>query len=139
MKPFPVQLGPVWPGVTAITVAVYPEDGMAQLNVRARAAAGKVPGISLRAQDAKFWAHATMAYGRAAFPDQKLNRALRALRPPRVEITIDRVHLVNQYQHPDRGYYTCDVVEEFALASQARRCRPASATRSSSSSRAACT
>jgi hypothetical protein len=29
-----------------------------------------------------------------------------------VDITIDRVHLVNQYQHPDLGYYTWDVVEE---------------------------
>lgn len=46
---------------------------------------------------------------RADFADRDLNRALR---PPRVDITIDRVHLVNQYQHPDRGYYTWDVVEE---------------------------
>ncbi|MFB7919089.1 hypothetical protein [Streptomyces sp. NPDC056061] len=49
---------------------------------------------------------------RADFPDRDLNRALRALRPPRVDITIDRVHLVNQYQCPDLGYYTWDVVEE---------------------------
>ncbi|MEV8020393.1 hypothetical protein AB0O76_29455 [Streptomyces sp. NPDC086554] len=38
-----------------------------------------------------------------------------ALRPPRVDITIDRVHLVSQYQHPDKGYYTWDTIEEFAL------------------------
>ena len=49
---------------------------------------------------------------RADFPDWGLNRALRSLRPPRVDITIDRVHLVNQYQRPDLGYYTWDVVEE---------------------------
>jgi hypothetical protein len=29
-----------------------------------------------------------------------------------VDITVDRVHLVNQYQHPDCGYYTWDVAEE---------------------------
>ncbi|MFI9041750.1 hypothetical protein [Streptomyces sp. NPDC053726] len=54
MQPFRVQLGPVWPGVTAVTVAVYPEDGMAALNDRVRAAAERVPGISLRAREARF-------------------------------------------------------------------------------------
>ncbi|MBV9023102.1 MAG: 2'-5' RNA ligase family protein [Streptomycetaceae bacterium] len=112
MQPFQVQLGPVWPGVTAVTVAVYPEDGMAELNDRVRTAAEKVPGISLRAKEARFWAHASLAYAREDFPDRDFNRALRALRPPRVDIAIDRVHLVNQYQHPDRGYYTWDVVKE---------------------------
>ncbi|MEU8482316.1 2'-5' RNA ligase family protein [Streptomyces sp. NPDC048641] len=112
MEPFRVQLGPVWPGVTAVTVAVYPEDGMAELNGRVRTAMEKVPGISLRAKEAKFWAHASLTYARADFPDRDLNRALRALRPPRVDTTIDRVHLVNQYQHPALGYYTWDVVEE---------------------------
>ncbi|MFE3629388.1 2'-5' RNA ligase family protein [Streptomyces goshikiensis] len=112
MQPFQVQLGPVWPGVTAVTVAVYPEDGMAALNDRVRTAAEKVPGVSLRGKEAKFWAHATLSYARHDFSDQKLNRSLRALRPPRVDITIDRVHLVNQYQRPDLGYYTWDVIEE---------------------------
>lgn len=115
MEPFRVQLGPVWPGVTAVTVAVYPEDGMAELNGRVRAAAEKVPRITLRPPELRFWAHASLAYARQDFPDRDLNRALRALRPPRVDITIDRVHLVNQYQHPDRGYYTWDVVEEVRL------------------------
>ncbi|QHC18889.1 hypothetical protein GR131_27550 [Streptomyces sp. GF20] len=112
MEPFRVQLGPVWPGVTAVTVAVYPEDGMAELNSRVRTAMEKVPGITLRAPELRFWAHASLAYARQDFADRKLNRALRALRPPRVDITIDRVHLVNQYQRPDLGYYRWDVVEE---------------------------
>lgn len=112
MEPFRVQVGPVWPGITAVTVAVYPEDGMAELNGRVRAAMEKVPGITLRAPELRFWAHASLSYARQDFPDRKLNRALRALRPPRVDITIDRVHLVNQYQSPDLGYYTWDVVEE---------------------------
>ncbi|MFI6005042.1 hypothetical protein ACIA98_32325 [Streptomyces sp. NPDC051366] len=43
------------------------------------------------------------------------NRALRALRPSRVDITIDRVHLVNQYQGVDLGYYTWDLIEEVRL------------------------
>ncbi|WP_405814201.1 hypothetical protein OG241_06415 [Streptomyces sp. NBC_01390] len=115
MQPFQVQLGPVWPGITAVTVAVYPEHGMAALNDRVRTAAEKVPGISLRGKEARFWAHASLTYARADFSSRDLNRALRALRPPRVNITIDRVHLVNQYQHPDRGYYTWDVVEEVQL------------------------
>jgi hypothetical protein len=41
MAPFQVQLGPVWLGVTAVTVAVYPEDGMAELNGRVRTAMEK--------------------------------------------------------------------------------------------------
>ncbi|MFF9074660.1 2'-5' RNA ligase family protein [Streptomyces sp. NPDC014872] len=112
MRPFQIQLGPVWPGITAVTVAVYPEDGMAELNGRVRTAMEKVPRVTLRAPELRFWAHASLAYARQDFTDRKLNRALRALRPPRVDITIDRVHLVNQYQRPDLGYYTWDVVEE---------------------------
>ncbi|MFD3563455.1 2'-5' RNA ligase family protein [Streptomyces sp. NPDC058686] len=115
MEPFRVQLGPVWPGITAVTVAVYPEDGMAELNGRVRTAMEKVPGITLRPPELRFWAHATLAYTRQDFPDRGLNRALRALRPPRVDITIARVHLVNQYQRPDLGYYTWDVIEEVQL------------------------
>jgi 2'-5' RNA ligase len=88
---------------------------MAELNGPVRTAAEKVPGITLRERELMFWAHATLAYARQDFPDRDLNRALRALRPPRVDITIDRVHLVKQYQHPDRGYYTWDVVEEIRL------------------------
>ncbi|MFH8347305.1 hypothetical protein [Streptomyces sp. NPDC018045] len=98
-----------------MTVVVCPEDGMAALNDHVRTAMEEVPGISLRAREAEFWAHTSVAYARADFPDRDLNRALRALRPPRVDVTIDRVHLVNQYQHPDRGYYTWDVVEEVPL------------------------
>ncbi|MFE7130805.1 2'-5' RNA ligase family protein [Streptomyces sp. NPDC057638] len=120
MNPFRVQLGPVWPGVTAVTVAVYPEDDMAELNYRARTAMEKVPGISLRAKEARFWAHTSLAYARADFPDRDLNRALRQLRPPRLDITIDRIHLVNQRQNLDKGYYTWDVVEEIPL-SRSRR------------------
>lgn len=65
VQPFQAQLGPVWPGVTAVTVAVYPEDGMAGLNGRVRAAVEKVPGITLRRPELRFWAHAQCA----AFPD----------------------------------------------------------------------
>jgi hypothetical protein len=49
LEPFQVQLGPVWPGITAVTVAVYSEGGMAELNGRVRTAMEKVPGITLRA------------------------------------------------------------------------------------------
>ena len=123
MQPFQVQLGPVWPGITAVTVAVYPEDGTAKLNGRVRAAMEKVPGIALRAPELRFWAHASLSYARQDFTDRKLNRALRALRPPRVDITIDRVHLVNQYQRPDLGYYTWDVAKRSNSAKTQGCCR----------------
>lgn len=47
------------------------------------------------------------------FDERKLKQELRELRPERVDITIDRVHLVNQRQDPEAGYYTWEVVEEF--------------------------
>ncbi|MFI9176165.1 hypothetical protein [Streptomyces lincolnensis] len=112
--PCEVQLGPVWPGVTAITAALYPEDGLAALDARARAAAESVPGITLRPPE-PFWGHSTLAYALDAFDDRALNRGLRALRPDRVTLTVDRIALVNEYQDPAAGYYTWDVVEEFRL------------------------
>jgi hypothetical protein len=114
VAPYEVQLGPVWPGVTAITAAVYPEDGLAALNARVRAAAESVPGITLR-PPGPFWGHSTLAYALDDFDDRRLNRELRALRPDRVTLTIDRIALVNEYQDQVAGYYTWDVVEEFRL------------------------
>ncbi|MER5549619.1 hypothetical protein ABT072_46305, partial [Streptomyces sp. NPDC002589] len=114
VPPCEVQLGPVWPGVTAITAAVYPEDGLAALNAGARAAAESVPGITLRPPQ-PFWGHSTLAYALDDFDDRRLNRGLRALRPDRVTLTIDRIALVNEYQDPVAGYYTWDVIEEFRL------------------------
>lgn len=115
VQPFRVQLGPVWPGVTAVTVAVYPEDEMTLLNDRVRAAVGRLPGITLRPREPRFWAHATLAYAVQDFDDERLNRALRSVRPARVEVTVDRVHLVHQFQHPEQGYYTWDPIQEIPL------------------------
>ncbi|MEV8334272.1 2'-5' RNA ligase family protein [Streptomyces niveus] len=116
VRPFTVQMGPTWPGVTAVTAAMYPETGVAELNRRVRAAAETVPGIELRQQAAAFWAHSTLAYVRDGdFDDRPLNRGLRDLRPQRVDVTIDRVHLVSQRQEPAAGYYTWEVMEEFRL------------------------
>ncbi|WP_217211909.1 hypothetical protein [Streptomyces sp. AC550_RSS872] len=67
VAPCEVQLGPVWPGVTAITAAMYPEDGLAVLNARARAAAESVPGITLRPPEPRFWGHSTLAYALAGY------------------------------------------------------------------------
>ncbi|MEY9842183.1 TetR-like C-terminal domain-containing protein [Streptacidiphilus sp. EB103A] len=112
MRPFTVQWGPTWPGITAVTVAAYPETGMAELNRRARAATSSVPGLAMRPAESRFWAHSTLCYVTEAFEDHRLNRALRALRPERVDVTVDRIHLVDQRQDPIAGYYTWDVIEE---------------------------
>ncbi|QOV40937.1 hypothetical protein IM697_22720 [Streptomyces ferrugineus] len=96
---------------------MYPEDGLAALNARARAAAESVPGITLRPPEPRFWGHSTLAYALDDFDDRRLNRELRALRPDRVTLTIDRIALVNEYQDSVAGYYTWDVVEEFRLGS----------------------
>ncbi|WP_328485942.1 hypothetical protein [Streptomyces zaomyceticus] len=55
----------------------------------------------------------TAPFTKPSSDDRALNRALRALRPPRAEILVDRVHLVSQRQDPERGYYTWDVVQEY--------------------------
>lgn len=116
MRPFTIQAGPTWPGVTAVTVAMYPETGLAEVNKRVRAAADTAPGIELRPAEEKFWAHSTLCYVRDGnFDDQLLNRQLRELRPARVNVTIDRVQLVTQRLDLATGYYTWEVVEEFTL------------------------
>ncbi|MGK4581759.1 2'-5' RNA ligase family protein [Kitasatospora sp. HPMI-4] len=107
VAPFTLQLGPTWPGVSAITAALYPEEPMAALNRAVRTAAGRVEGIALRPPEHKFWPHTTLAYARTASSqaqDYLLNRALRQLRPARAAITVDTVHLVMQGQDPDNGY-----------------------------------
>lgn len=58
-----------------------------------------------------------LAYAqRESEDDRRLNRELRRLRPERIDLTIDRIHLVNQRQDPGLGIYTWDVVEEFSCA-----------------------
>lgn len=114
MRPFRVQLGPTWPGVTAVTAAMYPEDGMADLTRRVRAGALSVPGVTLRPEEN--WPHTTLAYARdGGFDDRPLNRRLRGIRPDRPDIEIDRVHLVSQRLDPEAGYYTWDIVHEFVF------------------------
>ncbi|NDZ81825.1 hypothetical protein G3I19_25475 [Streptomyces sp. SID10853] len=61
-EPFQVQLGPVWPCVTTVTIAVYPEGGMAEPNGRVRMAMEKVPGIAQREKGAGFRTHASLTY-----------------------------------------------------------------------------
>ncbi|MFJ2864959.1 2'-5' RNA ligase family protein [Kitasatospora sp. NPDC087314] len=116
--PFEVQLGPTWPGVTAVTVAPYPEEPMAALNRKVRAAADRVKGIELRPEEKRFWPHTAIAYAKAdagQADDYLLNRALRQLRPERVTITVDTVHLVMQIQDPDAGFYRWEPVAELPL------------------------
>jgi len=118
MRPFSVQLGPTWPGVTAVTAAMYPETGMAELAERIQAAASSAPGVSLRAPAGEFWPHVSLCYARAystAAADRALNRGLRRLRPERVETTVDRVHLVWQRQDLVRRLYTWERFDKYRL------------------------
>ncbi|MFE6052865.1 2'-5' RNA ligase family protein [Kitasatospora sp. NPDC056446] len=118
VAPFEVQLGPTWPGVTAITVAPYPEEPMATLNRKVRAAVSRVDGVELRAEEKRFWPHTSIAYAKAdssQADDYLLNRALRQLRPERITLTVDSVHLVQQIQDPKAGYYRWEEVAELPL------------------------
>lgn len=112
---FSVELGPVWPGVTAVTAAVYPENGMDRLYRQVRAACDEVPGISLRKAEKRFWPHWTLAYTLESFNGDVLNRKLRGVRPARPGITVSAVHLVEQRQDRRAGRYTWTSAEEFKL------------------------
>ncbi|MYX26810.1 hypothetical protein GTY75_09030 [Streptomyces sp. SID8381] len=98
-----------WPGASAVTVAMYPEDALAALTNRVRKTVSSVEGITLRPSGERPWPHSTLAYYRSGdVHDAAFNRVLRDIRPPRVEITVNRLHAVYMHQDPDRGYYTWD-------------------------------
>ncbi|WP_367132833.1 MULTISPECIES: 2'-5' RNA ligase family protein [Streptomyces] len=107
--PMTLQMGPVWPGPSAVTVAMYPEKQLARLNASVRTALSKVDGIRLREPGARFWPHSTAAYYRTVgVHDAAFNRNLRAVRPERVEVAVQRVDAVYLHQDVERGYYTWD-------------------------------
>lgn len=104
-----VQMGPVWPGPSAVTVAMYPEDGLANLNALVRKALSTVEGLQMRPAGDRMWPHTTAAYYRSDdVHDASFNRALRAVRPDRVEITLTHIDAVYMRQDIERGYYTWD-------------------------------
>ncbi|MEU2870556.1 2'-5' RNA ligase family protein [Streptomyces olivoreticuli] len=107
--PMTLQMGPVWPGPSAVTVAMYPEKQLARLNTSVRNALSKVDGIRLRERGGRFWPHSTAAYYRSAdVHDAAFNRAVRAVRPERVEVKVQRVDAVYLHQDAERGSYTRD-------------------------------
>ncbi|MET9664889.1 hypothetical protein ABZY19_05900 [Streptomyces sp. NPDC006475] len=57
-----VQMGPVWPGPSAVTVAMYPEAALARVSNQVREAVSSVEGISLRPAPDRPWPHSTLAY-----------------------------------------------------------------------------
>ncbi|AQU70263.1 hypothetical protein BBN63_32860 [Streptomyces niveus] len=114
--PATVTMGPVWPGPSAVTVAMYPEEPLAAINTLVRAAMSAVPGVQLRESATRFWPHSTLAYFRSpSVHDAEFNRRLRTIRPERVEITISRLLAVHMYQDLDVGYYTWTPIAEIPL------------------------
>jgi len=90
MAAFDVEAGPARVGQTAVTVYLYPKDGMAELAGRLRAAAGSVPGIALRPPDGEFFAHATLAYSRLDWDARQLDQSVKAEPVRRASITAAR-------------------------------------------------
>ncbi|MER5780226.1 2'-5' RNA ligase family protein [Streptomyces mobaraensis] len=119
--PTSLQLGPVWPGPSAVTVAMYPEDQLAHLHATVRKALSKVDGVRLREAGGRFWPHSTVAYYRSPdVHDAEFNRCLRAVRPDRVDVTVQRIHAVYLHQDLERGYYTWDHLAALPLCSAPR-------------------
>jgi hypothetical protein len=75
MRPFSVQLGPTWPGVTAVTPAMYPETGMAELAERIQPAASSVQGVTLSTSEGGFWPHVSLCYAGAAARPRPIERS----------------------------------------------------------------
>ncbi|MFD0437232.1 hypothetical protein [Streptomyces chartreusis] len=115
-----VQMGPVWPGPSAVTAAMYPETALARVSTVVREAVSTVDGITLRPAPDRPWPHSTLAYYRTGdVHDATFNRRLREIRPNRTEISIDRVHAVYMHQDLDLGYYRWDHLAELPLGSSA--------------------
>ncbi|MFI1201674.1 hypothetical protein ACH4VR_19845 [Streptomyces sp. NPDC020883] len=82
-----------------------------------RKAVSAVEGINLRPAGERAWPHSTVAYFRSGdVHDAAFNRRLRAIRPDRVEISINRVHAVYMQQDLDCGYYTWDHLAAIPLS-----------------------
>lgn len=114
--PATVTMGPVWPGPSAVTVAMYPEEPLAAINALVRDAVSAVSGVQLREAGNGYWPHSTLAYFRSpSVHDADFNRRLRTTRPERVEITISRLLAVHMHQDLDLGYYTWTPIAEIPL------------------------
>ncbi|MCZ1012159.1 2'-5' RNA ligase family protein [Streptomyces lydicus] len=114
--PVTVTMGPVWPGASAVTVAMHPEKPLASINTLVRNAVSTEPGIRLRSAEDRFWPHSTLTYFRAPdVHDTEFNRRLRKIRPERVEISISRLLAVYMHQDLDLGYYTWTPIAEIPL------------------------
>ncbi|MFD8609543.1 hypothetical protein [Streptomyces sp. NPDC059631] len=115
-----VELGPVWPGASAVTVAMHPEPPLAAVTTSVREAVSAVEGISLRPAPDREWPHSTLAYYRTGdVHDARFNRRLREIRPDRVKISIDRIHAVYMHQDLSLGYYRWDHLAELPLGPSA--------------------
>lgn len=116
IEPFQLELGPSWCGRSGVTVAVYPEDQITTVYDQTRAAMGRVPGVQIAPRPDRYWPHSSLGYCIKPFDSTALNACLyRDLRPPRVDMIVDKVHLVQQWQRPDLGYYTWQVHAEIPL------------------------
>lgn len=113
--PATVTMGPVWPGPSAVTVAMYPEEPLAAINALVRDAVSAVPGVQMREAEDGYWPHSTVALRSPSVHDAEFNRRLRKIRPERVEITISRLLAVHMYQDLDLGYYTWTPIAEIPL------------------------
>ncbi|MER0477365.1 hypothetical protein ABR737_03125 [Streptomyces sp. Edi2] len=114
------ELGPVWPGPSAVTVAMHPEPPLTAVTTKVREAVSTVDGISPRTAPDREWPHSTLTYYRTGdVHDARFNRRLREIRPDRVKISIDRVHAVYMHQDLDLGYYRWDHLAELPLGNSA--------------------
>jgi 2'-5' RNA ligase len=116
VAPVTVQLGPSVAGTSAVEVALWPEEKLAEINQHVRAACETVAGVRLRPLPrGGYRPHLTLAYSRTVWDDTELKRDLLATRPARREVTMASVWLVNQRQRADLGWYEWETLGEITL------------------------
>ncbi|MFD9223397.1 hypothetical protein ACFWDI_26100 [Streptomyces sp. NPDC060064] len=99
--------------------AVWQSPSSAPRTPMVRKAVSTVNGINLRAPGERYWPHSAAAYYRSGeVHDAAFNRSLRAIRPSRVEININRLHAVYMRQDLALGYYTRDHLAALPICGQ---------------------
>lgn len=94
-----VQLGPARIDGAAVTWAVYPENELSHVYDEVRSSSLDLLGAERVARRGSIWSpHVTLGYGATDDPADDLAAALAFSRPPRVEVTITEVALVDVEQ-----------------------------------------
>ncbi|MGW5789211.1 2'-5' RNA ligase family protein [Saccharopolyspora sp. NPDC003752] len=111
--PFTLRIGPPQAGVHAVELWIAPDADKTwgELVDHTRTAVTTVFGSdALPPLGPNAVPHSSLGYGIRSGDSGAITNALKNIRRPLTEITIDQVHLLAVTQHPDRGCYTWEPI-----------------------------